>query len=88
LVDERHRECVHTHVDDAVRHGVHVLAGGEPPPEPGPFYRPTVPTGCTPDMLVMREEAFGPIAPVRLVPDFAAAPPRRPTTATARPPPR
>jgi acyl-CoA reductase-like NAD-dependent aldehyde dehydrogenase len=64
---------VHTHVEDAVRRGAHVLAGGEPRPGPGSFYPPTVLTDCAPDMLVMREETFGPIAPVRMVPDFATA---------------
>jgi acyl-CoA reductase-like NAD-dependent aldehyde dehydrogenase len=73
LVDERHREHVHAHVEDAVRRGAHLLAGGEPRPGPGSFYPPTVLTDCAPDMLVLREETFGPIAPVRMVPDFAAA---------------
>lgn len=35
LVDERHREHVHEHVEDAVRRGAHVLAGGEPRPGGG-----------------------------------------------------
>ncbi|OBI94314.1 succinate-semialdehyde dehydrogenase [Mycobacterium sp. 1245805.9] len=73
LVDQRHREHVHAHVEDAVRRGAHILAGGEPRPGPGSFYPPTVLTDCAPDMLVLREETFGPIAPVRLVPDFATA---------------
>ncbi|OBG24658.1 aldehyde dehydrogenase [Mycobacterium sp. 852002-51057_SCH5723018] len=73
LVDERHREHVHAHVEDARRCGAHVLAGGEPRPGPGSFYPPTVLTDCTPDMLVMREETFGPIAPVRMVRDFDEA---------------
>ncbi|WP_264033966.1 aldehyde dehydrogenase family protein, partial [Mycobacterium interjectum] len=77
LVDERHRDHVHAHVDDAVRRGAHVLAGGEPGPGPGAFYPPTVLTDCTPDMLVMSEETFGPIAAVRMVPDFAGAVERR-----------
>ena len=53
--------------------GPTLLVGGEPRPGPGSFYPPTVLTDCTPDMLIMREETFGPIAPVRVVPDFAAA---------------
>lgn len=73
LVDERHRDQVHAHVEEAVRRGAHVLAGGEPRPGPGAFYPPTVLTDCTPDMLVMSEETFGPVAPVRMVSDFAAA---------------
>ncbi|OBB89954.1 succinate-semialdehyde dehydrogenase [Mycobacterium sp. 852002-30065_SCH5024008] len=73
LVDERHREHVHAHVEDAARAGAHVLVGGEPQSGPGSFYPPTVLSDCTPEMLIMREETFGPVAPVRVVPDFAAA---------------
>jgi succinate-semialdehyde dehydrogenase/glutarate-semialdehyde dehydrogenase len=42
------------------------------PEGPGAFYPPTVLTGCTLDMLVLREETFGPVAPVRVVSDFAS----------------
>jgi succinate-semialdehyde dehydrogenase / glutarate-semialdehyde dehydrogenase len=73
LVDERQREQVERHVDDAVRGGAHVLIGGEPLPGPGSFYPPTVLTNCSRDMLVFREETFGPIAPVRIVADFETA---------------
>lgn len=73
LVDERHRDHVHAHVEDARQRGARVLVGGEPGPEPGSFYPPTVLTDCTSDMTVMREETFGPIAPVRVVTDFGAA---------------
>ncbi|WP_245836730.1 aldehyde dehydrogenase family protein [Mycobacterium bohemicum] len=73
LVDEPHREHVHSHVQDATRRGAGVLIGGEPREGPGSFYPPTVLTDCSADMLVMCEETFGPIAPVRMVPDFSAA---------------
>jgi acyl-CoA reductase-like NAD-dependent aldehyde dehydrogenase len=73
LVDERHRQQVHGHVTDAVRAGARVLAGGEPTSGPGTYYPPTVLTDCTPDMLVFREETFGPIAPIRVAPDFDTA---------------
>jgi acyl-CoA reductase-like NAD-dependent aldehyde dehydrogenase len=73
LVDERHREAVHIQVEDAVRHGARVLTGGRPPKGVGSFYPPTVLTDCTPQMLVMCEETFGPVAPVRVVADFETA---------------
>ncbi len=73
LVDERHREHVHGHVTDAVDRGARVLVGGVPRSGPGTYYPPTVLTECTPDMVLMREETFGPVAPVRSVPDFEAA---------------
>jgi acyl-CoA reductase-like NAD-dependent aldehyde dehydrogenase len=72
LVDRRQREHVHTHVTEALAAGAHALTGGEVPAGPGAFYPPTVLIGCTPAMRVMREETFGPIAPVRVVPDFDA----------------
>ncbi|BCI53294.1 aldehyde dehydrogenase [Mycolicibacterium litorale] len=73
LVDDRQRDVVHEHVTDAARAGARIRIGGEPAPGPGSFYPPTVITDCTPDMLVMREETFGPVAPVRVVPDFDTA---------------
>jgi succinate-semialdehyde dehydrogenase/glutarate-semialdehyde dehydrogenase len=73
LVDLRHREHVHSHVADAIGHGARVLTGGVVPDGPGSHYPPTVLAGCTPTMLVLREETFGPVAPIRVVPDFATA---------------
>jgi succinate-semialdehyde dehydrogenase/glutarate-semialdehyde dehydrogenase len=73
LVDERHREHVHRHVTDALSRGAQALIGGEPQSGPGTFYPPTVLTDCTPEMLVFDEETFGPIAAVRVVPDFETA---------------
>jgi acyl-CoA reductase-like NAD-dependent aldehyde dehydrogenase len=73
LVDRRHREHVHAHVADALDSGARALTGGAMPDGPGAFYPPTVLIGCTPRMRVLREETFGPVAPVRVVPDFDAA---------------
>jgi succinate-semialdehyde dehydrogenase/glutarate-semialdehyde dehydrogenase len=67
LVDNRHREFVHAQVAEA---GARALTGGEIPAGPGAFYPATVLTGCTPDMRIMREETFGPVAPVCVVPSF------------------
>lgn len=73
LVDDRMRTQVHAHVTDAVARGAELLTGGELPEGPGSFYPATVLTGCTPEMALMREETFGPVAPVCVVPDFTAA---------------
>jgi acyl-CoA reductase-like NAD-dependent aldehyde dehydrogenase len=73
LVDRRQRDHVHAHVAEALDAGARALTGGAVPDGPGAFYPPTVLIGCTPDMRVMREETFGPVAPVRVVPDFDAA---------------
>jgi acyl-CoA reductase-like NAD-dependent aldehyde dehydrogenase len=70
LVDDRMRTQVHADVTDAVSRGAEVLSGGLLPDGPGCFYPATVLTGCTADMAVMREETFGPVAPICVVPDF------------------
>ena len=48
-------------LDDALMKGATVFRGPEPPKQ-GFFFSPAVLTGLTPDMLVSREEVFGPIA--------------------------
>ncbi|MDX8050882.1 aldehyde dehydrogenase family protein [Lentzea sp. BCCO 10_0798] len=70
LVDNRHREFVHAQVAEALEAGARALTGGEIPAAPGAHYPATVLTGCTPDMRIMREETFGPVAPVCVVPSF------------------
>ncbi|WP_184698332.1 aldehyde dehydrogenase family protein [Saccharothrix tamanrassetensis] len=71
LVDERQREHVHQHVAEAVADGATALTGGSVPNGEGAFYPATVLARCTPGMRVMREETFGPVAPVRVVESFA-----------------
>lgn len=71
LVDRKHREQVHEQVAAAVEAGAELLAGGEVPEGPGAHYPATVLTDCTADMAVMREETFGPVAPVAVVDSFA-----------------
>jgi succinate-semialdehyde dehydrogenase/glutarate-semialdehyde dehydrogenase len=51
-------------VKDAVERGATVLTGGEAVDGPGHFFRPTVLSGVAPDARVLREEIFGPVAPV------------------------
>jgi betaine-aldehyde dehydrogenase len=71
LVDRRQRDHVHEHVAQALAAGATALIGGAKPENT--YYPPTVLTGCTPDMRIMREETFGPVAPVRVVHDFDRA---------------
>lgn len=53
------------HVTDATSKGAKVEAGGKPPSDKaGFFHQPTVLSGVTQDMLVARDETFGPLAPV------------------------
>jgi acyl-CoA reductase-like NAD-dependent aldehyde dehydrogenase len=58
-------QTVLAHVRDAVDHGAVLVTGGDAPMgeayREGHFIRPTLLTGCTAEMRVMREESFGPI---------------------------
>lgn len=64
LIEEKAVAKVEEHVRDALGKGAKVLTGGKRAEGGGHFYVPTVLTGITGDMLVMREETFGPIAPL------------------------
>jgi succinate-semialdehyde dehydrogenase/glutarate-semialdehyde dehydrogenase len=64
LIDAKAVEKVERHVADAVAKGAKVALGGKRHALGGTFYEPTVLTHVTPDMLVAREETFGPVAPV------------------------
>jgi succinate-semialdehyde dehydrogenase/glutarate-semialdehyde dehydrogenase len=55
---------VEEHIADAVSKGAKVLAGGRPHALGGSFFEPTVLGDVTPDMLVARDETFGPLAPI------------------------
>ncbi len=73
LVDRRHRDHVHGQVLAAVAEGAVVRTGGAVPAGPGAFYPPTVVTDCTDRMALVREETFGPVAPVLVVDSFTEA---------------
>jgi len=64
LIDANALAKVEAHVADAVSKGATVLTGGKPHERGGTFYAPTVLANVTKDMLVAREETFGPVAPV------------------------
>jgi acyl-CoA reductase-like NAD-dependent aldehyde dehydrogenase len=55
------------HIDDAVRKGARIVAGGHRVPGRGQFFEATVLADCDPAMSVMREEIFGPIVPMMKV---------------------
>ncbi|MEW9306262.1 NAD-dependent succinate-semialdehyde dehydrogenase [Labrys neptuniae] len=64
LIDEKAVQKVEEHINDAVAKGGKVVAGGNRHALGHTFFEPTVVTGVTPDMLVARDETFGPLAPV------------------------
>ena len=62
LVDAQGLAKVRSHLDDALSKGARVVAGGNG--LEGLYFQPTVVTDVTADMLMMREETFGPVAPL------------------------
>ncbi len=75
LVSEAARAKVMRLVDDARARGAQVVTGGRIPDAHarGWFYEPTILTGVTHEMAIMREECFGPVASICRVADFDAA---------------
>jgi succinate-semialdehyde dehydrogenase / glutarate-semialdehyde dehydrogenase len=79
LIDREALEKVERQVVDAVAKGATVTTGGRRLNamdigdgfDGGYFYAPTVLTGVTPEMLIYREETFGPVAPVIVFDDAA-----------------
>jgi succinate-semialdehyde dehydrogenase/glutarate-semialdehyde dehydrogenase len=64
LIDENAVRKVEAHIADAVSHGATVVMGGKRHSLGRTFFEPTVLIGATPNMLLAREETFGPVAPV------------------------
>jgi len=67
MIDDEAVIKVERHVADALAGGAKVTVGGHRVKVPGcadRFYAPTLIEGFTQDMLVAREETFGPVAPV------------------------
>jgi succinate-semialdehyde dehydrogenase / glutarate-semialdehyde dehydrogenase len=64
LIDDRAVDKVEQHIDDALAKGARVGIGGHRHALGGRFFEPTVLTGVTPEMMVAREETFGPVAPL------------------------
>jgi succinate-semialdehyde dehydrogenase/glutarate-semialdehyde dehydrogenase len=64
LIDEKSRAGVHALVSDAVSKGAKVLTGGAVPTGEGYFYPPTVLADVPANAEILKEEIFGPVAPV------------------------
>lgn len=65
LISTQQVERVDRHVQDALAKGAQLLTGGRRRPDLGPlFYEPTVLAGVREDMLLAREETFGPVVSV------------------------
>ncbi len=64
LIDDDQRSKVAELVEDATGKGAEVVVGGERIDGPGYFYTPTVLSGVPDDARLLKEEIFGPVAPV------------------------
>jgi succinate-semialdehyde dehydrogenase/glutarate-semialdehyde dehydrogenase len=65
LINAKQRDKVAELVDDAVQRGARVLVGGHAVDGPGYFYEPTVLADVPDDARLLKEEIFGPVAPVK-----------------------
>jgi succinate-semialdehyde dehydrogenase/glutarate-semialdehyde dehydrogenase len=64
LINAEAVDKVLEHLGDVTARGGTILSGGKPHELGGSFFQPTIVTGVTQDMLVAREETFGPLAPL------------------------
>ncbi|QJD90643.1 NAD-dependent succinate-semialdehyde dehydrogenase [Duganella dendranthematis] len=64
LIDEKAVQKVEQHVADALAKGGRLLLGGKRHELGHSFFQPTVIADVTADMLVAKEETFGPMAPL------------------------
>jgi succinate-semialdehyde dehydrogenase/glutarate-semialdehyde dehydrogenase len=73
LIDEAACQKVEQHIADALAKGAKIVVGGKRDARGGLFFAPTVLIGVTPQMMVAREETFGPVAPLFRFNDEAEA---------------
>jgi succinate-semialdehyde dehydrogenase/glutarate-semialdehyde dehydrogenase len=64
LIDAKAVAKVEEHIADALSKGAKISIGGKRHVLGGSFFEPTILTEVTPNMLVAREETFGPLAPL------------------------
>lgn len=77
MVSDGQRKHVIEHIEDAVKKGARIEWGGKIPEgerfKNGFFLEPTVLTNVNHSMRVMKEETFGPVAPIMAVSNFEEA---------------
>ncbi|NMM28939.1 MAG: NAD-dependent succinate-semialdehyde dehydrogenase [Glaciimonas sp.] len=64
MVNASTRDKIAELVDDAVAHGARLVTGGKIPSGKGYFYPPTVLADVKSDARILKEEIFGPVAPI------------------------
>ena len=73
LATESIRDDLADQVQRSIDAGARLSAGGHAPDSPGWFYEATVLTDVPPDAAAAREETFGPVAALFVVPDLEGA---------------
>lgn len=73
LVRENQRATIYEQVQEAKSKGAQILLGGKPIEGKGFFFEPTVISEVNHNMRVLKEEVFGPVAPVVVVENEDAA---------------
>ena len=73
MVREEALKTLDGQVKDAQKQGAQLELGGERLRRKGSFYAPTIITSVSTEMRIMREETFGPAAPVMVVKDASEA---------------
>jgi acyl-CoA reductase-like NAD-dependent aldehyde dehydrogenase len=66
LINQAAVEKVHSHVEEAIAAGAHLVTGGT---YDNLVYHPTVVTDVDPEMRLFKEQTFGPVAPIVVVKD-------------------
>jgi succinate-semialdehyde dehydrogenase / glutarate-semialdehyde dehydrogenase len=64
VIDEKSRNSIHALVTDATSKGAKILTGGVIPAGEGYFYPPTVLQGVAAGSEILKNEIFGPVAPI------------------------
>jgi acyl-CoA reductase-like NAD-dependent aldehyde dehydrogenase len=65
LVNAKALKTIESQVNDSIKEGAEVLTGGEQKVgSKGYFYKPTILGNITPNMRIVNEEVFGPVAPI------------------------
>jgi acyl-CoA reductase-like NAD-dependent aldehyde dehydrogenase len=64
LVNEKALKTIDSQVNDSIKEGAEVFIGGEQMGSKGYFYKPTILGNTTPNMRIVNEEVFGPVAPI------------------------
>jgi succinate-semialdehyde dehydrogenase/glutarate-semialdehyde dehydrogenase len=64
LINAKAVEKTQEHIADALGKGARLLSGGKPHALGGSFFEPTVLGDVTSEMLVAKDETFGPLAPI------------------------